>query len=68
VSGLLIFPWRIEQVGESDYLPSDLHRRFYVIGRLKPGVTARPATENLMRLRPQLAKEYQRPKTGSRCG
>jgi len=50
-----------EQVEESDYLHRRTSVAVTVIGRLKPGVTPRQATENLNAISAELAKEY--PKT-----
>ena len=47
-----------EQVEGSDYLHSRTSIAVTVIGRLKPGVTPRQATENLNAIAAELAKEY----------
>ncbi len=47
-----------EQVEGSDYLHSRTSITVTVIGRLKPGVTPRQATENLNAIAAELAKEY----------
>lgn len=47
-----------EQVAGGDYLHSRASVAVTVIGRLKPGVTARQATENLDAIAAELAKEY----------
>jgi predicted permease len=47
-----------EQVEGSDYLHNRTHPSVTVLGRLKPGVTARQATENLNAIAAQLAREY----------
>jgi predicted permease len=47
-----------EQVEGSDYLRSRTSIAVTVIGRLKPGVTPRQATENLNAISAELAKEY----------
>jgi predicted permease len=47
-----------EQVEGSDYLHSRTSVAVTVIGRLKPGVTPRQATENLNAISAGLAKEY----------
>ncbi len=47
-----------EQVELSDYLHSRTSIAVTVIGRLKPGVTPRQATENLNAIAAELAKEY----------
>jgi predicted permease len=47
-----------EQVEGSDYLHSRTSIAVTVIGRLKPGVTPRQATENLNAISAELAKEY----------
>ncbi len=47
-----------EQVEGSDYLHSRTSITVTVIGRLKPGVTPRQATENLNAISAELAKEY----------
>jgi predicted permease len=47
-----------QQVEGSDYLHSRTSIAVTVIGRLKPGVTAQQATENLNAIAAQLAKEY----------
>ncbi|HXR78639.1 MAG TPA: ABC transporter permease [Bryobacteraceae bacterium] len=46
------------QVEEGDYLHSRTSIAVTVIGRLKPGVTPRRATENLNAIAAELAKEY----------
>jgi predicted permease len=46
------------QVEGSDYLHSRTSITVTVLGRLKPGVTPRQATENLNAISAQLAKEY----------
>jgi len=47
-----------QQVEGSDYLQSRTAIRVTVIGRLKPGVTRRQATENLNSIAAQLSREY----------
>src|SRR5260370_8636184 len=47
-----------KQVEGSDYLHSRTSIAVTVIGRLKPGVTPRQATENLNAIVAQMAKEY----------
>lgn len=47
-----------EQVEGGDYLHNRASVAVTVIGRLKPGVTARQATENLDAIAAELAKEY----------
>ncbi len=47
-----------EQVAGSDYLQSRASVAVTVIGRLKPGVTARQATENLNAVAAELGREY----------
>jgi hypothetical protein len=47
-----------QQVEGSDYLHNRTHVAVTVIGRLKPGVTPRQATENLNAIAAELAKEY----------
>ena len=47
-----------QQVEGSDYLHSRTSITVTVIGRLKPGVTPRQATENLNAIAAELAKEY----------
>ena len=47
-----------QQVEGSDYLQSRTSITVTVLGRLKPGVTARQATENLNAISAGLAKEY----------
>ncbi|HEX4163957.1 MAG TPA: ABC transporter permease [Bryobacteraceae bacterium] len=47
-----------EQVEGGDYLHSRTSITVTVIGRLKPGVTPRQATENLNAIAAELAKEY----------
>ncbi len=47
-----------EQVEKGDYLHSRTSITVTAIGRLKPGVTPRQATENLNAIAAQLAKEY----------
>lgn len=47
-----------QQVGHSDYLHSRASVTVTVIGRLKPGVTPRQATENLNGITAELAREY----------
>jgi len=47
-----------EQVEGSDYLHNRAYITVTVIGRLKPGVTPRQATDNLDAISTQLAKEY----------
>ena len=47
-----------EQVEGSDYLHSRTSIAVTVIGRLKPGVTPRQATENLNAIAAELAREY----------
>jgi predicted permease len=47
-----------EQVEGSDYLRSRSHVAVTVVGRLKAGVTARQATENLNAISAELGREY----------
>ena len=47
-----------QQAGSDDYLHSRSEISVTVIGRIKPGVTAQQATENLNAIASQLAKEY----------
>jgi predicted permease len=49
---------------DAKYLEDRTGRPLEVLGRLKPGVTPRQATENLSAIAAQLAKEYPRTDTG----
>ena len=53
-----------EQVEGSDYLHNRAYITVTVIGRLKPGITPRQATDNLDAISAQLAKEYPGTDTG----
>jgi predicted permease len=53
-----------EQVEGRDYVHSRTSIAVTVLGRLKPGVTPRQATENLNAIAAQLAKEYPQTDTG----
>lgn len=49
---------------DAEYLADRTGRPLTVLGRLKPGVTAQQATENLSAIAAQLAKEYPKTDTG----